>query len=74
LPLATAGALPGFPTVTAYPVPVAKPPERGAIDDCGLRVTLGEIASIKACELVRVPFRTVRGLERFDVTGHDVDP
>jgi len=52
---------------SADPVPVAKPVERGAVGDSDLRVMLGELASTKACELVRGQFRPLRAVDRPDV-------
>ncbi|MES1177544.1 MAG: hypothetical protein ABUL62_24690 [Myxococcales bacterium] len=44
----------------AQPIPSAKPVERGAVGDNDLRVMLTELASAKACELVRGQFRPLR--------------
>ncbi len=52
---------------TAEPVPSAKPVERGAVGDGDLRVLLAEVASAKACELVRGQFRPLRATDRPDV-------
>jgi hypothetical protein len=49
------------------PVPSAKPVERGAVGDSDLRVMLTELASAKACELVRGQFRPLRAPDRPDV-------
>jgi hypothetical protein len=51
----------------AEPVPVAKPVERGAVGDADLRVLLAELASAKACELMRGQFRPLRATDRPDV-------
>jgi len=49
------------------PVASAKPVERGAVGDGDLRVLLAELASARACELVRGQFRPLRALDRPDV-------
>ncbi len=49
------------------PIPSAKPVERGAVGDSDLRVMLTELASAKACELVRGQFRPLRAPDRDDV-------
>jgi hypothetical protein len=51
----------------AEPVPSAKPVERGAVGDSDLRVMLTELASAKACELIRGQFRPLRAADRPDV-------
>jgi hypothetical protein len=51
----------------AEPVPVPKPVERGAVGDSDLRVLLAELASAKACELMRGQFRPLRALDRPEV-------
>ena len=52
------------------PAPSAKPVERGAVGDSDLRIMLTELASAKACELVRGQFRPLRAPDRPDiVTG-----
>ena len=53
--------------VRAESTPVAKPVERGAAGDEDLRVMLSELASAKACELVRGQFRPLRDPKRVDV-------
>jgi hypothetical protein len=60
-------APPAAPAAPIEPVPVAKPAERGAAGDADLRVMLAEVASEKACELVRGQFRPLRAVERPDV-------
>jgi hypothetical protein len=55
------------PVASADLVPVAKPAERGAVGDGDLRVMLAEMASAKACELVRGQFRPLRAMDRPDV-------
>jgi hypothetical protein len=42
------------------PAPSARPVERGAVGDADLRVMLTELASAKACQLVRGQFRPLR--------------
>jgi hypothetical protein len=50
--------------------PAAKAPVRGAVADTDLRVMLAELASAKACEMIRGQFRGLRDAERRDtVTG-----
>jgi hypothetical protein len=51
----------------AEPLPSAKPVERGAVGNSDLRIMLTEIASAKACELVRGQFRPLRAPDRPDV-------
>ena len=51
----------------AEPIPSAKPVERGAVGDGDLRVLLAELASAKACELMRGQFRPLRAIDRPDV-------
>jgi hypothetical protein len=51
----------------AEPVPVAKPTERGAVGDSDLRVMLAEMASMKACNLIRGQFRPLRAVDRPEV-------
>jgi hypothetical protein len=51
----------------AKPVPSAKPVERGPVGDSDLRVMLTELASAKACELIRGQFRPLRAADRPDV-------
>jgi hypothetical protein len=46
------------------PPPAAKPVERGAVGDADLRVLLAELASAKACELMRGQFRPLRAPDR----------
>lgn len=46
------------------PPPAAKPPIRGAAADKDLRVMLAELASAKACEMIRGRFRGLRAAER----------
>ncbi|HEX3855250.1 MAG TPA: hypothetical protein VHW01_30010 [Polyangiaceae bacterium] len=46
------------------PIPSAKPVERGAVGDSDLRIMLTELASAKACELVRGQFRPLRAPDR----------
>ena len=48
-------------------VPVATPVERGASGDADLRVMLAELASAKACEMIRGQFRPLRAPDRADV-------
>jgi hypothetical protein len=48
-------------------IPSAKPVERGAVGDSDLRLMLTELASAKACELVRGQFRPLRAPDRPDV-------
>jgi hypothetical protein len=52
---------------SAAQVPTAKPVERGAAGDGDLRVMLAEVASAKACELVRGQFRPLRAVDRPEV-------
>jgi hypothetical protein len=49
------------------PIPSAKPVERGAVGDSDLRIMLTELASAKACELVKGQFRPLRAPDRPDV-------
>jgi hypothetical protein len=52
------------------PVPSAKPVERGAVGDSDLRTMLTELASSKACQLIRGQFRPLRAPDRPElVTG-----
>ena len=52
------------------PPPAAHPPIRGAAADADLRVMLAEIASAKACEMIRGQYRGLRAAERPNlVTG-----
>ncbi len=51
----------------APPAPAARPPIRGAAGDADLRVMLAELASAKACEMIRGQFRGLRDPERPDV-------
>jgi hypothetical protein len=52
------------------PPPAAKAPIRGAAADDDLRVMLAELASAKACDMIRGQFRGVRAAERPElVTG-----
>jgi hypothetical protein len=51
----------------AEPIASAKPVERGAVGDSDLRVMLTELASAKACELVKGQFRPLRAPDRPDV-------
>jgi hypothetical protein len=46
------------------PPPAAKAPVRGAVGDQDLRVMLGDVASAKACEMIRGQFRGLRDAER----------
>ncbi len=58
------------PAATAQataPAPSTKPVERGAVGDSDLRIMLTELASAKACELVRGQFRPLRAPDRDDV-------
>lgn len=48
----------------APPPPAAHPPIRGAAADTDLRVMLAEIASAKACEMIRGQYRGLRAAER----------
>jgi hypothetical protein len=48
----------------APPPPAAKPPIRGAAADADLRVMLAELASARACEMVRGQFVGLRAAER----------
>ncbi len=48
----------------AAPIPSAKPVERGAVGDGDLRVLLSELASAKACEMVKGQFRPLRAADR----------
>ena len=52
---------------SAAPVPSAKPAERGALGDGDLRVLIAELASSKACELLRGQFRPLRADDRPEV-------
>jgi hypothetical protein len=52
------------------PPPAAKPPIRGAAGDSDLRAMLAELASARACDMIRGQFRGLRAAERPDlVTG-----
>jgi len=51
----------------APPPPAAEAPIRGAVGDSDLRVMLAELASAKACEMIRGQFRGLRAPERPDV-------
>jgi hypothetical protein len=52
------------------PPPAAKAPLRGAAADADLRVMLAEVASAKACEMIRGKFRGLRAADRPElVTG-----
>jgi len=51
----------------ASPPPVAREPIRGAVGDSDLRVMLAELASAKACTMIRGQFRGLRDPERPDV-------
>jgi hypothetical protein len=51
----------------AEPAPSAKPVERGAVGDSDLRTMLTEVASAKACELIRGQFRPLRAPDRPEV-------
>jgi hypothetical protein len=54
----------------AEPIPSAKPVERGAVGDSDLRIMLTELASAKACQLIRGQFRPLRAPDRPElVTG-----
>ena len=52
----------------APPPPKPQPPLRGAAGDHDLRVLLAEIASARACEMIRGQFRPLRATERPDVS------
>src|SRR5688572_17177177 len=43
------------------PAPEVRPPVRGAVGDQDLRVMLAEIASSKACEMIKGSFRPLQG-------------
>jgi hypothetical protein len=45
------------------PAPEVRPPVRGAVGDQDLRVMLAEIASSKACEMIKGAFRALKGSE-----------
>jgi len=49
------------------PLPSAKPVERGAVGDSDLRIMLTELASAKACQLIRGQFRPLRAADRPEV-------
>ena len=52
------------------PPAAATPPIRGATADTDVRVMLSELASAKACEMIRGQFRGLRAADRPDtVTG-----
>src|SRR6266540_2474493 len=48
-------------------LPAAREPIRGAVGDSDLRVMLAELASAKACTMIRGQFRGLRDPERPDV-------
>src|SRR5688572_1547158 len=53
------------PTPPPSPAPaVAKPPIRGAAGDRDLRVMLADVASAKACAMIRDQFRGLRAPDR----------
>ena len=54
-------------TQATQPAPSAKPVMRGAVGDGDLRIMLTELASAKACQLVRGQFRPLRAPDRPDV-------
>ncbi|HUS29839.1 MAG TPA: hypothetical protein VMZ53_15145 [Kofleriaceae bacterium] len=45
------------------PPPEVRPPVRGAVGDTDLRVMLAEIASSKACEIIKDSFRALKGTQ-----------
>jgi hypothetical protein len=49
------------------PPPAAKQPERGAAGDGDLRVMLSDLASAKACTMIRGQFRALRAPDRPDI-------
>ena len=52
----------------APPPPPPPKPARGAVGDANLRMMLAEIASARACDMVKGAFRGVRAEGRHDVT------
>jgi hypothetical protein len=55
------------PPAPPPPPPAAKPPLRGAAGDAELRVMLAELASAKACSLIKGQFRPLRDAKRHGV-------
>lgn len=69
---ACGGSTPASKTATdaSDPIPIAKPVERGAVGDADLRTMLAEVASAKACEMMRGQYRPLHAVDKPDtVTG-----